>query len=200
MKHFFCLCSIIILISGLCMNKCSAQIQEKKSPRDSVNARFTNSAVLIKYPLISWARESPIEISCMLESQFGYVDSVFKCDNKFYVNKGDPCKNTREYYEGLQIPSNLVAKIHPLFKAITLSFEHGDLQDISIEFNDSISIDQVKQLFNLPTDKELYPENVMYIEYGENVTAPNKPKDPAYTRWLNIIGFDHIGAGDVDCN
>jgi hypothetical protein len=198
MKHALCLCAIIILISGRCAIG-SMEITKGNPSLYLSNAPNVNSDILSKYPLITWLRKSPVEISCMLESQLGYKDPVFNCARKNYVNKGDPCKKTKEYYEGLQIPDNLAPKIHPLFKTITLAFEHGNLQMVTIEFNDSIAIDQIKELFNLPSERSKFPDNIMYIRYGENVSASNKPTDPKYTRWLEIVGFDHLGAGDVDC-
>lgn len=199
MKYIFYFCAIIMLMSGFGVNKINAQTPEGHPSPDSVNARNIYSAILSEYPLITWLRKSPVEISCMLESQLGYIDPVFKCGNKNYVNKGDPCKKTKEYYEGLQIPDNVAFHIYPLFKTITLAFEHGNLQDLSIEFNDSMTIDKIKELFNLPSERNKFPDNIMYIWYGENISASNKPTDPKYTRWLTIVGFDHLGAGDVDC-
>ncbi len=196
MKHTFYLYSAILFINSFYSNSITAQIPEIKSKHASID---TSNVLLTKYPLITWLRKSPVEISCMLESELGYKDKAFNCGHKNYVNKGDPCKKTKEYYEGLQIPGYLAPHIYPLIKTISLAFEHGDLQDLSIEFKDSISIDLIKQIFRLPSDRGHFPDNITYIYYGENVTALNKPVDPQYTRWLDIVGFDHMGAGDVDC-
>ena len=166
--------------------------------QDAAKAKQAQSAILSKYPLLTWLRKSPVEISCMLESQLGYQDKIFKCGRK-YVNKGDPCKKTKEYYEGIQIPPNLIAKIHPLFKNITLAFEHGDLQLITIEFKDSMSIAQLKSMFTLPAGQEDFPGNVIYIDYADGERAPFKTHDEKYTNELMITGFEHLGAGDVDC-
>ena len=199
MRHTFYLCMIILLISGLYSNITTAQISEIRPRQASMDTSNISMSFVAKYPLVTWLRKSPIEISCMLESELGYKDKAFNCGHKNYVNKGDPCKKTKEYYEGLQIPGYLAPHIYPLIKTISLAFEHGDLQDLSIEFKDSISIDLIKQIFRLPSDRGHFPDNITYIYYGENVTALNKPVDPQYTRWLDIVGLDHMGAGDVDC-
>ena len=121
--------------------------------------------LVVKYPFVTWLRKSPVEISCILESELGYKDKVFNCGHKNYVNKGDPCKNTKEYYEGLHIPDYLAPHIYPFIKTISLAFEHGNLQDLRIEFKDSISIDQIKQIFGLPRDRKHFPDNIMYVYF-----------------------------------
>ena len=199
MKHVLHLCALILLMSGFQANKISAQASVKELLQDSSDRDKPQSPFLTKYPLITWARKSPAEIGCMLEAELGYKDKVFNCGRKNYVNKGDPCKKTKEYYEGVQIPDHLAPKIFPLFKTITLAFEHGALQDMTIEFNGSMTVDKIKELFTLPSDSSRFPDNIMDIRYGDNVSAPNKPTDPGYTRWLEIIGFEHMGSADVDC-
>jgi len=199
MRYIFHFCSIAMLMSGFQANQISAQVPGKLSSRDSIKVSTIYVPFLMQYPLTTWPRKNPAVFGCMLESHFGYKDSMFNCARSNYVNKGDPCKNTKEYYEGLQIPDNISSLIYPLFKTITLDFEHGNLQNVSIEFNDSIAIDMIKMTFRLPSDRNQFPDNIMDIRYGENVSAPNKPRNPRYTRWLEIVGFDHIGSGDVDC-
>ena len=199
MKRIFYLGSIIMLMIGLQPNMINAQVPEKLPPQDSIKAANIYVPFLLKYPLLTWARKSPAEFGCMLESHFGYKDSVFNCTRKNYINNGDPCKNTKEYYEGFQMPDKIASHIYPLFKSISLAFEHGDLQDVLIEFNDSLTIDQIKLIFRLPSDRTQFPENIMDLRYGENVGAPNKPINPKYTRWLEIVGFEHMGSADVDC-
>lgn len=152
-----------------------------------------------KYPLLTLLRKTPVEIGCILETVFTYRDSVFNCDHKNYVNKGDPCIKTDEYYEGINIPEALFKKIHPAIKDIKLDFEHGSLRELTITFQDTLSKDKIRTMFNLPSENSSLPDNIMMINYGENIFSNNKPVDPNYTRWLTITGFEHMGAGDVDC-
>jgi hypothetical protein len=163
-----------------------------------LSAQQDTSAILSKYPLLTWLRKSPVDISCMLESQLGYQDRRFRCGRK-YVNKGDPCRNTKEYYKGLQIPEKLIPRIHPLFEDMTLFFEHGNLQMIVIEFKDSMTIGQIKSIFALPLTQTDFPPNVIYIDYGYDERTPGKTHDAKYSRELILTGFEHMGAGDVDC-
>ena len=143
-------------------------------------------------------RKTPVEIGCMLQSEFNYRDSVFNCDYKNYVNKGDPCKKIKEYYEGIVIPENLIRKIHPLIKLINLDFEHGNLREITITFEDSLLKTKIREIFNLPANGKL-PANVIGINYGDDIFSKDKPVNSNFTRWLVITAFDHTGAGDVGC-
>ncbi|TRZ71182.1 MAG: WG repeat-containing protein [Bacteroidetes bacterium] len=155
------------------------------------------AAFLLKHPLLTWMRKSPVEIGCMLESEFSFKDPVFNCDYKGYINKGDPIKNNVEYYEGITFPLSLVPKIHPSIKILNLEFEHGNLREIFIEFKDSLLKSKIAEIFDLPTERTSFPDNIIDIGYGENISASNKPIDPKFTKWLIIYGFDHIGAGEV---
>lgn len=171
-----------------------------KTPNyESEKSANLSSDFLLKYPLLTLMRKTPAEIGCMLETEFSFRDPVFNCDNKNYVNNGDPCIKTEEYYEGVKIPPNLIKKISPVIQDINLSFEHGNLQKIAITFDNILSKDEIRQTFNLPLDESKFPNNIMAISYGENIISADKPTDPNYTKWLSITGFEHIGAGDVNC-
>jgi hypothetical protein len=152
-----------------------------------------------KYPLLTLLRKTPVEIGCILQTEFKYRDTVFNCDNKNYLNKGDPCKKTNEYYEGIIIPVGLSEKIHPDVKDMHLDFEHGSLRELTITFRDSLSIDKVRTMFNLPAENGNLPKNIISISFGENIYSKDKPADPNYTKWLTVTGFEHMGAGEADC-
>lgn len=164
----------------------------------SANIQRIKSSFLLRYPLLTWMRKSPVEIGCMLETEFSYKDPVFNCDYKDYVNKGDPIKNTTEYYEGIKFPDRLVSKIDLSVETLELEFEHGNLREISIQFKDSMLKSEIAKLFELPKERSEFPDNLTDIGYGENIPASNKPVNLNYTRWLTIEGFDHMGAGEME--
>ena len=141
-------------------------------------------------------RKSPVEIGCILQTEFNYRDSIFNCDCTNYVNKGDPVTNTEAYFEGIQIPRKLIKKIHPAIKEMVLQFEHGNLREINITFADCLLKSEIQQVFKLPIVRTNFPKNIIGIEYGENIISDDKPIDEKYTKWVSIIGFDHIGAGE----
>ncbi len=199
MNRIICVLLIVLMASCNQSPKDSAKENGKTDSLSATNSQRSDSSFLVKHPLLTLMRKNPVEIGCILQSEFNYRDSVFNCDYKNYVNKGDPCKNTTEYYEGIQVPANLIKKIDPSIKEIHLDFEHGSLREISITFDDSLHKDKIREIFNLPSQGSQLPDNVMNIDYGENTYSNDKPINPNYTRWLIITGFDHMGAGDVPC-
>ena len=192
------LVSILILSCNQPSKQDAAQSVVNSSV-DSIPTPVSNTSFLTTHPLKTLLRKTPVEIGCLLETEFQYRDSLFNCDNKNYVNKGDPCKKTDEYYEGIKIPDELIKKISTSFSKINLAFEHGNLREITITFQDSLLKDSIPTMFNLPKDKKTYPDNITNIDYGDAIYAKDKPINLQYTKWLIITGFDHVGAGDVDC-
>jgi hypothetical protein len=86
-----------------------------------------------------------------------------------------------------------------MIKSISLSFEHGELQQMTLEFRDSLPIGRIRSLFAIPANRTQLPANVMDISYGEDLTIARRPDDLRYSRMLDLTGFDHMGSGDVDC-
>jgi len=144
----------------------------------------------VNYNVLSWPRMSIPDFGCFLEKTFGFKDPKFNCSLKNYKPSGDPCSNTDGYYEGFEFPNELVSKIHPLLDNIGLAWEHGDLQSVSFSFKKKISSDALKKAFRIPNEKS-YPENIM------SIGIQNCSRDGVC---LLIQGFDHMGAGEVDCD
>jgi hypothetical protein len=143
--------------------------------------------------IATWPRMQVDSFGCLIEKQFGYKDSVFNCDLKNYTNIGDPCQNTDAYYEGFQLPDSVIKKIYPDIDELTLSWEHGNLQYINISFLGLLDTNKLKSDLNLPSPQiDLFGprNNIMRIDahyHGTNSTS------------LYIQGFEHMGAGEVDC-
>jgi len=132
---------------------------------------------------VSWPRMGVDAFGCMMEKRFGHRDERFNCSLIGYENKGDPCNNTGEYYEGFSFPDHLVKKVHPQLSGISLSWEHGDLQMIIFSFDGEFKKEQVLNTFGL--SQENPPDNIYIVNAEDNS--------------LVLIGFEHMGAGDVDC-
>ena len=192
-KTGFC-CILVILIA------CNQKSHKNGLVSDSTHTIQESSVIFDRYPLITWLRKTPVEIGCMLEKELIYRDSIFNCDSKNYINMGDPCVNTDLYYEGIVLTENLAQNLHPQIKAMDLEFEHGSLRQIHITFRDSLSITNLNRIFRLPNDKSKYPENILSIEYGENLISNSKPVNINFTKWLTITGFEHIGSGEAGCD
>lgn len=190
----------LAILSLVLLLACNERVAPGTQPiaADTAQAEVEPPNRLLAADLINWPRKTVVEIGCILETELGFRDSVFNCRYKNYVNKGDPCKNTTAYYEGIVFPGALAAGIHPSIKSMQFDFEGGRLREISITFKDSVSKEDIRKWFGLPGGNAL-PENIMAIDYGDNVYSNEKPGDPAYTKWLTLTGFEHMGAGDVDC-
>jgi hypothetical protein len=99
-------CAFLVLLSS-----CNNNNETATNTNVEVKAKEEAPALIIKYPLTGWLMKNPAEIGCMLEQELAYKDSVFNCSYKNYVNKGDPCKNIKAYYEGVVFPNALAAKV-----------------------------------------------------------------------------------------
>lgn len=135
---------------------------------------------LLRSDFTTWPRAHVSEFGCFLEKEFGHKDKKFNCSQKKYINKGDPCKNTEEYYEGPEISQALSTKVDPKIESIHLSWEHGDLQNVSITLKRKYSEKELRESFKLP--------------HGASIQECSK-----INTCIVLNGFDHMGAGDVDC-
>lgn len=162
----------------------------------------------------AWPRMSSPAFGCTLEKTFDYRDKRFNCTLKKYRNTGDACKNTKAYYEGPAFPDRLAARVHPLATKVELDWEHGDLQMVTVTLKGTWNEADVRKAFGLPraegrklTEAELrkQPDNLMdtSIQYPSSPTDDSlgrRPSDPAHgTTAVMLYGFDHMGAGDVEC-
>lgn len=155
----------------------AASSQEQKEPLKSSE-------------LLAWPRMNAADFGCLLETKFGLKDPVFNCSHDFDSRDwGDPCRNTETYYSGPEIPDIVGPSIHPKIKALRLSWEHGKLQDLGIVFNGVVTSTEIEEVFGLKLGEQL-PANIMYADLQECGKG---------TSCLSLTGFDHVGAGDVDC-
>jgi hypothetical protein len=137
--------------------------------------------------LLSWPRMRADRFGCMLEKSFGHRDAKFNCGLTAYQNHGDPCRRVAEYVEGPSFPDSLAAKIDPEVRHVELSWEHGELQSVSFQFNKKVSEAEAKSRLRVAAK---LPVNVESVDFQ----ACSK-QGPC----LTLTGFDHQGAGDVDC-
>ena len=146
---------------------------------------------LSKHDIVTWPRAGAAELGCFLEKAFGAKDRRFNCTLKGYVNRGDPCKNTKAYYEGPVFPAGKAGEVNPLAREIRLAWEHGDLQEVQVTLVKRLGEEEVRKAFKLPASKtKTLPAHVTRIsiqQCGKDATC------------ILVEGFDHIGAGEVDC-
>ncbi|MCU9955672.1 hypothetical protein OEJ37_20135 [Burkholderia sp. BKH01] len=176
----------------------------------STDATLTKPTVDVR----AWPRMTSPKFGCYVETTFDYRDKRFNCALKKYRNTGDACKNTTAYYEGPAFPDRLAARVHPLAMKVELDWEHGDLQMVTVTLKGTWNEADVRKAFGLPraegrklTEAELrkQPDNLMgtSIQYPSSPTDDSigrRPSDPAHgTTAVMLYGFDHMGAGDVEC-
>ena len=137
-----------------------------------------------------WPRQSVAEVGCALE-KLGHRDPVFNCSLVNYKSDNDPCDGPR-YYEGPVFPEALLPRVHPRATRLDLSFEHGKLQMMSLTLEGDHTPAQVWTALGMAgrTEEQFHTERVMTwsVESGAGKT------------YATAIGFDHMGAGDVDCS
>lgn len=162
-----------------------------------ISAGFKSSLVfagtdadLSKKEVLTWPRATLPKFGCFLEKQFKFRHPRFNCSTKKYKNKGDVCRNTQAYYEGIQFPETLVSQVHTSIRAIELFWEHGELQRVSVSFKNKMKAEDIQKIFGLPPDGKSVRPNI------QSYSIQDCNKD---FNCLSLVGFDHTGAGDVGC-
>jgi hypothetical protein len=163
----------------------------KSSSSNTGQSSFPNDQAMPTHDLLTWPRASADKFGCYMEKSLGYRDPRFNCGLKGYKNVGDPCENTKAYYEGPQFPER-PGILQPLVMGVQLSWEQGRLQQFTITLMGRMTEKQARQVLNLPPPEiEDLPPNVMGIDvqYPSDVTTA-----------VSVTTFDHMGAGDVECD
>ncbi|WP_213941329.1 hypothetical protein [Pseudomonas sp. dw_612] len=162
--------------------------------------------------VLAWPRMSSSEFGCYMEQSLGHRDKRFNCSLMGYENQGDPCSNVDTYTEGPELPASLAARIHPLATQVQLSWEHGELQQVTLLLKGTLNEAEVRNAFKLPraeayllseTELGTLPENIMdtSVQYESTQDSPGTgPSDSSSgVTSVMLTGFDHMGAGDVEC-
>lgn len=139
---------------------------------------------------LSWPRASRRDFGCMLEKQAGYHDRLWSCSSPEEVPLGDPCDDRENYYRGPQLEDDVIAKISPLLTHVSLQWEHGQLQGATFDFKPGVSDEQIRAAFSISGTGRTGRDNVMSADVQDCA---------ADYKCLVLQGFDHEGAGDVDC-
>lgn len=151
--------------------------------------------------VLAWPRLSSSAFGCYLEKTLGHRDKRFNCALKGYENQGDPCTNAAAYAEGPEFPARLAARVHPLAKDVELSWEHGELQQVTLVLKGTFNEVEVRRAFKLPRAEAYSLSEAEQGALPENIMDTSVQADPSNGLTLVMLtGFDHMGAGDVDCN
>lgn len=145
-----------------------------------------------RHNILKWPDMNPVEFGCHVEETFDVKDKRFHCASKKpYKAQDNPCKSDA-YSEGPAFPDAAASKVHPSIKSIMLTWEHGHLQGLSVEFKKKLSRAEIRRIFDLPADFDQPGriKNIMTIDIQDCSKNGN---------CLGVSGFDHMGAADVDC-
>jgi len=135
-----------------------------------------------------WPRMSLRDFGCMLEKSLGHREPKFNCSLRSFKANENPCDSA--YYEGFEFPAALVSKVNPLLASIDLEWEHGQLQSVSFDFKKKIDPVSLKNAFGFSAGRGL-PPNIIGVDV----------QDCSHDGVCLVIdGFDHIGAGDAECD
>lgn len=170
-------------------------------PAGALQAAETDLAAP-RLDVLSWPRMSAADFGCSIEKTLTHRDARFNCALMGYRNRGDICKTPDTYYEGPAFPDEFATKVHPLATHVELSWEHGNLQAVSITLKGAWSEAQVRQAFRLPrasTSKLTLAEQKAHA-WPQNIMDTNIQHPAQGMTEVILTGFDHIGAADVGCD
>ncbi len=196
MKIFVLVLSIVVFTS--CINTQKLENSKDDERIHSNDIDESDSYFLVDYPVYTWLRQNPAQLGCFFEQTIGYRDSRFNCEIGEYQNHGDPCVKTEEYYDGFNLPESVVKEMSPVISSMTMDFEHGELRRIYIEFTRELSVDEISNYFNIPKSFIDKPLNLMSISLDDGVDYFNS--GDKFSSSITLVGFEHIGAGEVDCD
>ncbi|MBW8808863.1 MAG: hypothetical protein JF591_08495 [Lysobacter sp.] len=144
--------------------------------------------------LTTWPRMRATDFGCMLEKRFGVQDKKFGCAADFdRIDWGDGCDGGGNYHAGPELPARVAKTLPAPIKSVETVWEHGEAQYVSIDFDPGTSKHAIEVLMGLDAG-ERRPANVM------NVSITECPGDTNCTPNLLMLGFDHMGAGDLECD
>lgn len=152
-------------------------------------------APLDRADVLAWPRAGVDRFGCMLERDFDTRDPRFNCALQGYVNHGHVCSAPDAYYEGPEFPADKAAKVMPQLASIAVAHERGQVQSVTVVFRQRQTQTAIRALLGLPPPGAVLPANVSAVDI-------QGCRPEGTTQVCNVVlikGFDHTGAGDVDC-
>ena len=140
--------------------------------------------------LLTWPRMRAVDFGRLLQTRFGVRDPRWSCARPDPGPEGDPCGNTRAYYDGPAFPRAAAGAVAPGVLEITLSWEHRNLLAAALVLDGDLPEAEARRRLGLPAPGVPLPPNVQAITVqrcGANRTC------------VDLVGFDHMGAGEVEC-
>jgi len=145
--------------------------------------------------VLTWPRAPVDKFGCMLEREFDTRHPRFNCSLRNYVNRGDACAITDAYYEGPQFPADKVEKVLPQIERVEIANERGQVQAVTVILKQRQTQTAIRALLGLPSPRAALPANISSID----IQGCRPDGASQICNVVLIQGFDHMGAGDVDC-
>jgi hypothetical protein len=140
--------------------------------------------------LLSWPRMRAHEFGCLMQTRHGVRDARWGCARPDPGPQGDPCGDPRAYYDGPAFPAPAASTVAPSVEEIRLSWEHRDLQSVGVVLRGDLAESEARRRLGLPPAGARLPPNVQGITVQRCGTGRT---------CVDLVGFDHLGAGEVDC-
>jgi hypothetical protein len=140
--------------------------------------------------LPTWPRMRAVEFGCLLQTRFGARDPRWNCARPDPGPAGDPCGDTRAYYDGPAFPRAAAGAVAPGVLEVTLAWEHRDLQSAVFVLDGVLPEAEARRRLGLPAAGAPLPPNVQAITVQRCATSRT---------CVDLVGFDHLGAADVEC-
>ena len=140
--------------------------------------------------LLGWPRMRAVDFGCLLQTRFGVRDPRWGCATPDTGPQGDPCGDTQAYYAGPVFPAAAAASLGRGVVEVRLRWEHRALQSVDLVLEGEVSEAEARRRLDLPPAGVPLPPNVQAITVqrcGRGRTC------------VDLVGFDHMGAGDVEC-
>lgn len=145
--------------------------------------------------VLTWPRAPVDKFGCMLERDFDFRHPRFNCSLRNYVNRGDTCAITDAYYEGPEFPAGKATKVLPQIERIEIANERGQVQAVTMILKQRQTQTAIRALLGLPSPRAALPANISSVD----IQGCRPDGASQICNVVLIQGFDHMGAGDVDC-
>ncbi|MBI5508247.1 MAG: hypothetical protein HY903_05795 [Deltaproteobacteria bacterium] len=136
----------------------------------------------------AWFEMNPYDFGCYLERTFGARDKKWGCTSPVHDIADDPCGDPERYRAGPQFAAKTVKKVHAKLENITLGWEHGELQTVTLAFAGIETDEAARAMFRLPREKKTPTfASVSLQECGKKKSC------------LVIQKFDRADVADANC-
>jgi hypothetical protein len=146
--------------------------------------------------VLTWPRAPVDKFGCMLERDFETRDAKFNCSLRNYMHVSNVCDPDSPYYEGPEFPAGKASKVLEQFEDVRVAHEHGEVQSVTVVLKQRLTQTAIRALLGLPASpRAALPPNIVSIDI-----QGCRPDGASQICNVALIqGFDHMGAGDVDC-